>query len=113
MKIVNRSQFLQLPPGTLYAPGQRWAFDGLCVKGETLPNNEDWSYRTLVWIDSEGDADQWQKLEQMLEKGTSEPLARYYNRDGSFDPQAIFLIYEPADLSALKAVIATATDLKP
>lgn len=107
MKIYRRDEFVKLPAGTLFAKGHQWAFDDLCVKGETL-SPSDWYFRPLVWIESDGDSDQWSKLDAMLETGSSEPIAAYEQRDGSFDPTDIFLVYEPTDLAALEEVIKRA-----
>jgi len=36
MKIINRSEFLKLPAGTLYSEFKLCVFDGLFVKGKTV-----------------------------------------------------------------------------
>jgi hypothetical protein len=113
MKIYTREGFVALPAGTLFARGKPWFFHDLCVKGETYETNQDWYYRPLIWIECAGDADQWSKLHGMLEEGKSEPIAAFEQRDGSFDDDEIFLVYERSDLDALQLVLDRAKTLLP
>lgn len=108
MKIVDRAAFLKLPAGVIYAQGEPWVFDGLHVKGENV-NDNDWYARPLDWIASgKDDGEQFSRLNLMLEAGASYPIADYEQRDGSFNADAIFLIYEAADLDSLQRDIEAA-----
>ncbi len=108
MKIYKRAEFLKLPEGTIFSQGERWCFYGLQVKGETLGN--DFIERSLIDIRSEGCEDWSEKLEEMLADGTSYPIDDAYGRDGLFEDDALFLVYEKSDLEELKNVINAALE---
>lgn len=107
MRIYRRSEFLKLPPATIYAQGGRWFFNHISVKADTLDSG-DWVYLSPMWIERENDADQWDKLESMLDDGASVPMATSYGRDGGFDDEALFLVPERADLERLRDMIDAA-----
>jgi hypothetical protein len=106
MRIYRRGEFLQLPAGTVYSSGVPFAFQEFCVKGDTWTN--DFLTRDLVWIDGTSSADYSDRLHAMLESGESYPMQKSYGRDGSYDEEAVFLVYEPADLDCLIEVCQTA-----
>lgn len=107
MRIYRRSEFLKLPPGTIYAQGKRWFFGQMSVKGDTIESG-DWACLSPMWIEADDDGDQWRKLEGMLECGASEPIATSYGRDGRFDEGALFLVPEVQDLERLRDMIDSA-----
>lgn len=107
MRIYRRTEFLKLPPGTIYAQGKRWFFGQMSVKGDTIESG-DWACLSPMWIEADDDADQWHKLESMLENGTSVPMETSYGRDGRFDDKALFLVPERADLERLRDMIDAA-----
>ncbi len=109
MKIVNREQFLAMPAGTIYAKGERWLFNGLEVKGESHPN--DWWSLDPSWIGGdkvEDSCDAFDALEDMLKNGASYPMSCSQSRDGLFDEDDLFLIFEEKDLLELRGHIDTA-----
>lgn len=112
MKLYNRTEFMKLPEGTIFAKGKPWYFEDLSVKGETIKgsdgNNIDWAERGLVWIEAINDEDQTNKLEGMLEDGLSGDIQISYGRDGCFDKEDLFLVYEYDDLMELQDIIDTA-----
>lgn len=106
MKIVNRKDFLQLPAGTIFCKGVKWCFDNLSVKGHSWEN--DFLYVDLCNIDAT-DSGQWvDRLEDSLRNGTSYPINNNAARDGIFDEDAIFLIFEEKDLNFLIDVMKIA-----
>ncbi len=107
MKVYNRERFLELPPGTIYAKGKPWVFDGLMVKGDTLPY-DDWFYRGLIDIDASHSGEWSDRLGRMLIEGDSYPMNTAYGRDGIFDSEELFLVYEEADLNELISVLVAA-----
>lgn len=114
MKIYNRQAFLKLPPGVIFAKGQRWSFDSLMVKGESLNVDVqgligDFTFRDLVWIDrGKNDAEQFDHLESMKREGASYPVNKDYIRDGYFDEEEIFLVYEREDLVSMLTAFSMA-----
>jgi hypothetical protein len=107
VRIYRRKEFLTMPAGTIYAKGKQWHFDGFNVKADTLASN-DWVQLSPMWIEAHNDADQFDKLDAMLENGESCPMAESYGRDGCFDEEEIFLVPERADLEKLRAMIDAA-----
>lgn len=102
MKLINREAFLKMPAGTIFCKGQPWHFDGPKVKGDSLPN--DYFFMSLDWIESDGIND-GQLFNDMLANGTSQPMNECEARDGCFDNDDLFLVYEQSDLVELKNII--------
>lgn len=114
MKIVNRSEFLALPQGTFYAKVSRergavGLYGDLEVKGETWSN--DWWATQVVAIDT-GDQRGRDVLDclieredEMRETGASYPINSAAGRDGSFDADQLFLVFETDDLVQLRGWI--------
>ena len=104
MKIYRRDEFLKLPSGTIYCKGKPWYWEQISVKAESLPN--DFIEMQLNTIESHDSGDLDKKYTEMLECGASYPLTDdYYGRDGCFDDEDLFLVYEVSDLVTLKAII--------
>lgn len=100
MRVVDRKTFLAMPPGTIYAKGEPWAFGNIQRKEDTLGDN-DWWYQSFDWIESRDMGEANERLTLMLETGASFPMDNSIQRDGCFDPGEIFLIYEDADIERL------------
>lgn len=111
MKIVNRREFLKLPVGTAYAKGQKWYFEALCFKGQTV-GEDDWAEYDFVGIDSDGLEDATLKMESMLNDGSSYPMQDDYYRDACFDDEQIFMIFERDDLEIIKKKIEEAIQVQ-
>lgn len=110
MKIYSRSAFLQLPEGTLFCKGKPWYWGTLMLKGESLPN--DFIYRDLCWVDAESSSEATEAFEEMLTQGVSVPMESAYGRDGCFDNDDIFLVFEEPDLEQLSEIIDNARQLQ-
>jgi hypothetical protein len=106
MRVVNRKTFLTLPAGTIYCKGVPWAFDGLCIKGDSLEN--DWIYLDPAWPSAHDSGEATALLDQSLEAGSSFPCEESYGRDGCFDDKDVFLIFEKPDLEAFRSHIDVA-----
>lgn len=105
MRIYNRTDFMKLPAGTIYCKGQPWYWGQISIKGETTQFN-DFIEMDLATFDNDGSGDWVDKQEDMLKNGASYPLTDdYYGRDGCFDDNDIFLVYEAGDLQILKCII--------
>lgn len=107
MKVVDRKTFLQLPAGTAYAKGKEWYFGGLEFKHENAGSNDWWSLEP-TWIESEGSHESFDLLEKMLKDGASVQMIDSITRDGLYDDDAIFLIFEKNDLLRLRDMIDAA-----
>jgi hypothetical protein len=109
VKILNRQSFLKLPEGVFFAKGIQWCVDGFCVKGATLFNEEghaiDFFYLNLSSMDFSSCHDLADKMEDSLKNGTSYPINQCENRDGMFDDEDVFLVFEPNDLKFIRSHI--------
>lgn len=108
MKIYSRAAFMELPPGTIFAKGVPWTWEGLAEKHDTLKrddgSNLDFIYTPLVDIEDGGDSgERAARCQEMLETGVSYPLNDTAGRDGCFDDEEVFLVYEKEDLAILAA----------
>lgn len=102
MKIINRKQFLKAPEGTIYSEFKPCIIDGLYIKNESLDN--DWYYQDLI---SSIDCNDSGEYADKLFKSKNNPeyeLRQDYNvsqRDGLFDEEQLFLIYDKDDVVKL------------
>jgi hypothetical protein len=111
MKIVNRTQFLAMPPGVIFSTGEKWAFFEWRMKGETSGTN-DFFYTSLDWSAFDyGSTDEFlDKLDECLDKGSSLPLMfDGIERDGMYDDKALFAVMEYKDILAFVATMFKAT----
>ncbi len=106
MRVVTRKTFLTLPAGTIYCKGVPWAFDGLCIKDDSLEN--DWIYLDMAGPSARDSGEATDILDKSLETGASFACEDAFGRDGCFDEDAVFLIFEPADLWTLRGRIDAA-----
>lgn len=105
MKIINRAEFLKLPEGTVYFKGERWCWGQLCVK--TVSYENDWRYIEFDQVPCR-DSEEWLvNQERMLETGESMPMVPTEIRDGSFEDDDLFLVYDNADIKLLKEYLET------
>lgn len=113
MKIYRRAAFLELPAGVIYAKGKPWHFNDLAQKHETILDDNgtamDFTYVDLVAIKMGHDSGEYfARLDRMLEAGESYPMEDDLSRDGCFDDEDLFLVYEAADLQRLTAIVGSA-----
>ena len=115
MKVYHRKDFMQLPEGTIYSKGKPWYFEGISVKGETLLGEDgpcDWICLGLEWIEARNEDEQWFRLDKMLTEGVSYSMNESYGRDGCFDNDDIFLVFEKEDLLKVKEFVEKAVEVK-
>lgn len=113
MRIVNLNTFLSLPKGTLFQKYSQYNFQDLRVKDDNVgPYTTDFRYDTaseptLVNAD---DFDQTVNLlDEMVVDGHSEPLTTSNSRDGLYDPDQLFAIWEKNDIAILREQLDNAT----
>ncbi len=103
MKRINRADFLALPAGTFYfKAGDRT----LAIKCETVAG-KDWYAMEINQIEPpDADGCDWsdavERAEQAMLSGASMPLIDTMTRDGLFDADETFFVFEAADLLALR-----------
>lgn len=101
MKIVDRKTFLTLPPGILYCKTKPCHFGDIAIKYDTWTN--DWIYQSFPYFQEESDSsDAYFEAYQKLEKGESLTLdVDCAGRDGLYEEDEKFLIYEEKDIRIL------------
>jgi hypothetical protein len=111
MRLYRREEFLKLPPGVFYAKAaERWVFQDLCVKGDTVAG-VDWRYRTLSGIDSSSTEQMLDRYEAMEQTGAAFPMAEGDVRDGMFDAGDLFLVLDRDDLATLRGLVDAAMEV--
>lgn len=109
MKIFNRTEFLQLPTGVLYRIQRTHesSFEEIEIKGDNCGTN-DFACMQFGYSRDSDETDMW------LDSNISRPIKTdYYGRDGCFDDDALFLVYETWDLEQLRVVIDHALTVAP
>ena len=110
MKILNRAQFLAQPPGTVYAKTVGTDMQGLCIKLETYPGG-DWVFQDLIAIDATDSGEYFARFAAMEHDGAEFPWdSGATMRDGLFDADDKFLVFDAADLDGLIAALQAARD---
>lgn len=102
MRIVDRKTFLTLPVGTAYCKGREpptWIFEGICFKGEPMDDGvDDWREIDHAWVDADDSNQAFDRLDEMLATGRSYPMQDSQCRDGLFDQNIVFIIFDIEDL---------------
>ena len=101
MKIITRAEFLKMPKNTLYANYEPCWFGPISIKGETIGNDflVQQIADSIVANDSEEFAD---KLEEAKNTGKSVEMDfDIEGRDGMFEDNQLFAIYERRDIDYL------------
>lgn len=102
MRIVNRKTFLAMPEGTLFGKYTPCSVDGeLAIKGETS-GNDFWQQGFVGWFADGHDSGDYLDTLILLENGGSAALDfNCQDRDGLFDADQLFAVFEPEDMRAL------------
>lgn len=83
----------------MFCKGTKWCFDNISIKGHSLEN--DFLYVDLCNIDTDS-SDQWvDRIEDSLKNGTSYSINNQLARDGLFEEEGIFLVFEKKDIEFL------------
>lgn len=97
MKIISRAELMEMPSGTLYCRYTPDTAFGLYQKGETLRRDDDssvdWYYSSLL---PEFDLHRHRMVFDASEC-----------RDGFFDHDARYVVYEPEDVAQLLGAITS------
>lgn len=100
MRIVHRKTFMEMPEGTVFAKFEPCVFDELCIKGESFPDNIDFFYQPLVNSFAADNED----FHAAYESGASAAIdLDIQSRDGCFDYDQLFAVWERTDVEALIA----------
>lgn len=115
MKIIGRAAFLSLPSGTVYAKYQPCCFDEIAIKGDTCFGFKqepiDWFYQSLNDTNFEGvnDSGAWMQHLDAIQRGEpSGKLEEVESRDGLFDRDQLFAVWELDDVRFLIRMLTNA-----
>lgn len=102
MKILNRKQFLALENDVLYSKYEPCIFQNPCIKHQSL-NSNDFVYQSLVDAIDSSSSDDWANK---LFNAEQESISLNMNfdcagRDGCFDDNQLFAVWEKEDVLAL------------
>lgn len=104
MKIVDRKTFLALPAETLFSKYEPCVFGDLCIKGDSIGSN-DFAYQQIA--DAVAAHDSGEFANKLFDaQASGESVAMDFDcqgRDGLFDDDQLFAVWEPADVAALIA----------
>ena len=101
MKIVSRTEFLKMKPGTVYSLYKPCIFGALEIKEKSYEN--DWLYQDIVdAIECDDSGDLTDRLFDAQENGSSLDIDfDCLSRDGLFDDDQLFAVWERKDVVAL------------
>jgi hypothetical protein len=101
MRIVNRTDFLSLPSGIIYSKYQQLGIiEGLYEKGDTW--SDDWIYQSLLDSVDCNDSDEFANIMFAAEEGSEFKMdLNCGERDGVFDDNDKFVVYDKKDLDKL------------
>jgi hypothetical protein len=102
MKIVDRKTFLALPANTVFSKYEPCIFGDLCIKGDSF-GEIDFFYQPISdAIDCHDSGEFHDKLTAAQERGESVSVdLDCQSRDGLFDADQLFAVWEPADVATL------------
>ena len=103
MKIISRKEFMKMPVGTVFSYYEPCCFRDLMVKASDLKGWEmDFLYDNIIGgIKTVSSEDFSTKCDQM-EMGESVPMDfEYTSREGLFDDEQLYAVYEKEDIEKL------------
>jgi hypothetical protein len=101
LKIVSLADFLQFPPGTVFAKYAPIYFGELCIKGDSV-GERDFEAQSFLQIDSISTEHEVAILSEAEEAGLSVMLnLDCQGRDGCFEDTQLFAVYEQQDVLQL------------
>ena len=106
MKIVDKAEFYALPEGTLYSDYEPFIFSGLKIKQRTIYSEGkpiDFAYECLI---GNVESDSSNQFFDILYKAKKENASFKLDfdcceRDGLYDENQMFAVYEKEDLDGL------------
>jgi hypothetical protein len=100
MKIISRKEFLELPAGVLFQKGHPWYWEIPLFKGDTIYHEGkaiDFHTQSLFDTDPDEHTNVINAWEDMLNNKKEYPAESVGERDGCFDDEDLFMIYDEKD----------------
>lgn len=93
---------MKLPKGTLFSKYAPYIFEDLAIKDDTLGTSDFFATYIADAVASDSPEDSWQRLDTVQQTGESLPMDfTEIRRDGTFEEDQLFAVWEPADVRAL------------
>ncbi len=111
MKIVSKQELMTMPVGTPFAEytGGFWP-DGFDIfAGSTCSDVEDFYFRSIATAESEDMYEMIGRHEGMAAYGDSYPVDLTISREGMYDPNTRYLVWEPDDVRRIVNLLLGAT----
>jgi hypothetical protein len=110
MKLLNRDDFMKLPKGVVFCKGKPCFFEAMQIKGNTLYRDDgsafDFMALELCMFETNSSDDFADTYFRAIESGLLErSINKTECRDGFFDSEDNFLVYDLADLCELRSLI--------
>ncbi len=101
MRIVNRKEFLSMPPGTLFRKYETNDLSELMIKEDTWTN--DFRYTEMLDNHILGDSEDTDEIYKAEKDSTYDIKTSNYciGRDGLFDDDQLFAVYSHDELMSL------------
>ena len=103
MKIINRKEFMEMPAGTVFSYYHPCVFQGLYIK-DSAPEKgyPDFSMSDLIGAVENYSSEDFNDKCDRMEAGESLPVDfECSGREGLFDDELLYAIYETADIQKL------------
>lgn len=111
MRIVDRKTFLAMPIGTVYQKYQPCCFDALMIKGETCASN-DWFEQEIGGnIVGTNNSEEFFTACEAMQRGETRAIDfDIQGRDGLFDNEQLFAVWDRDDVTNLIARLTLALE---
>lgn len=105
MRIISHKEFLKLPAGTVYMKYEPIIFGELLIKDDTL--KRDWIYKDITCqVEYSGSHNLVDIMFEASKNRVSIDLdCDSGTRDGLFDPDQLFAVYEKKDIDRLRGAL--------
>lgn len=108
MRIISRQEFLKLPPGVLFQKGNQWCWEIPLLKGDTIySEGKAIDFHTHSIFDTSPDehTNVIHAWEDMLINKKEYPVESVGERDGCFNADDKFMIYDEKDREIIRKLI--------
>jgi hypothetical protein len=107
MRIVNLSEFLAMPPGTVFAKYTPQMFDELCIKSDSIHDTRDFTFRPLWHVDAQSSGELCDLLAAAEGGGVDLPIdLECWQRDGCFHETQLFAVFSNDEVLRMAASLS-------
>ena len=99
MRLLSRDEFLKHPAPCVYSVS--WGVNSMCFEGPLLKTENlenDWYYMDFKTWENDGSHSYNDNFDQMLINKASFPIEDIVGRDGMFDYDCVYLVYDDSDV---------------